>query len=112
MKTTKLFLLAITAIFILAGCSKDETPQVDKVTYNKDVKSIFLSKCTPCHLEGGINPSKFDDYNTAKAKIDAILLRVNLDPTAQGFMPKNGTKLSASEINTLTMWKTDGTLEN
>jgi len=110
---TKLLLLAFFSVsLILASCSKDEEPAVTKVTYNNAAKSVFVTNCTPCHVTGGANPNKWDDYSMAKSKIDAILDRVNRDATADGFMPKNGTKLPAATIDILTKWKADGLLEN
>ena len=110
---TKLLLLAFFSVsLILASCSKDEEPAVTKVTYNNAAKSVFVTNCTPCHVTGGANPNKWDDYSTAKSKIDAILDRVNRDATANGFMPKNGTKLPAATIDILNQWKADGLLEN
>ena len=85
---------------------------VVKITYNKDVKAIFVASCAPCHLAGGTNPNKWDDYTSAKNKITTILDRVKRDQGAAGFMPRNGTKLSAATIATLEKWVTDGTLEN
>jgi len=85
---------------------------VVKITYNKDVKAIFVASCTPCHLAGGTNPNKWDDYTSAKNKIATILDRVKRDQGAVGFMPRNGTKLSTATIATLEKWVTDGTLEN
>jgi mono/diheme cytochrome c family protein len=113
MKTKSLLLALFTAGLILASCSKDEEePAVTKVTYNNAAKSVFVSNCAPCHVTGGANPNKWDDYNTAKAKIDAILDRVKRDVAAAGFMPKGGTKLPASTIDIITQWKADGLLEN
>ena len=110
---TKLSLLAFFSVsLILASCSKDEEPAVTKVTYNKDAKTVFVSNCAPCHVTGGANPNKWDDYNTAKSKIDAILDRVNREEAAAGHMPKNGPKLPAATIDILTQWKADGLLEN
>jgi cytochrome c553 len=83
-----------------------------KTTYNADVKSIFVTSCTPCHLAGGANNNKWDQYAQAKAKINVILDRVQRDPGASGFMPKGGTKLSAEKIAVLKKWLDDGLLEN
>lgn len=83
-----------------------------KTTYNADVKSIFVTSCTPCHVAGGSNSNKFDQYAQAKAKINGILDRVQRDPGATGFMPKGGTKLSAEKIAVLKKWLDDGLLEN
>jgi hypothetical protein len=108
----KLFILLIfSVILVFNACKKKDENPVVKVTYTKDVKPIFVSNCS-CHLAAGANPNKWDDYATAKSKISLILDRINRDQTAVGFMPKNGTKLPAATITTLTQWQTDGLLEN
>ncbi|MCU0324397.1 MAG: cytochrome c [Spirosomaceae bacterium] len=101
------------SIFIMS-CSKEaETPAPVKVTYNKDIKAIFTANCTPCHLAGGTNPNKWDDYTQAKAKITAILDRVQRQPGTTGFMPRNGTmQLPQATIDKLKQWVSDGLLEN
>lgn len=83
-----------------------------KITYVANVKSIFTTSCTPCHLAGGANPNKWDDYTQAKGKISAILDRVQRAPGSAGFMPKVGNQLTAAQIATLKQWVTDGLLEN
>ncbi len=88
------------------------TVNVLKTTYNADVKSILVNSCTPCHLAGGANPNKWDQYAQAKAKINVILDRVQRDTGATGFMPKSGSKLSAENIAILKKWLDDGLLEN
>jgi len=82
-----------------------------KVTYLADIKPLMVASCTPCHLAGGSNPNKFDDYATAKSKITTILDRVQRESTAAGFMPRGGTKLSAANIALLNKWVADGLLE-
>lgn len=100
----------ITISMAFNACTKKEDP-VPLITY-ADVKTIFLTNCTPCHLPGGINPNKWDDYSTAKSKISNILDRIQRDPTATGFMPyKKGASISAAEIAKLKQWQTDGLLE-
>jgi uncharacterized repeat protein (TIGR01451 family) len=91
--------------------SKTPSPIVI-ITYAADVKPIFVTSCTPCHLTGGANPNKWDDYAQAKAKITAILDRVQRAPGTAGFMPKVGTALTPAQIATLKKWVTDGLLEN
>jgi len=112
---TRIFALVVTSAFLfLNSCTKDEDPEpvaVTKVTFVKDVKPILAASCTPCHMAGGINPNKFDDYTTTKSKISSILDRVQREPSAAGFMPAGGAKLSASTITTLNKWVTDGLLE-
>jgi hypothetical protein len=83
-----------------------------KVTYTADIKPLLVANCTPCHLPGGVNPNKWDDYATAKSKISVILDRVQRETTAVGFMPKGKAKLSAENIALLSKWVSDGLLEN
>lgn len=82
-----------------------------KITYLADVKPLLVASCTPCHLAGGANPNKWDDYAQAKGKITVILDRVQRAPGTAGFMPKVGTQLTAAQIATLKQWVTDGLLE-
>jgi hypothetical protein len=109
----QLSVAAIAASF-LNGCSKKEDEPVPvKITYAKDIKALFVANCTPCHLAGGTNPNKWDDYATAKTKIATILDRVQRTPGTTGFMPRNGTmQLPAATIALLKQWQTDGLLEN
>ena len=111
MKTRLFFpaLLSVTLVFI--GCQKDDDEPVVKVTYTKDVKPIMVANCTPCHVAGGANPNKFDEYMPTKNKITSILDRVTREESAAGFMPAGGTKLSSETIDILNNWVADGTLE-
>ena len=87
------------------------TVNVVKTTYMADVKPILTTSCTPCHMAGGTNPNKWDEYTPAKTKITLILDRVKREQGATGFMPRNGTKLSADKIAVLEKWLADGLLE-
>lgn len=82
-----------------------------KVTFNTDIKPLLTASCTPCHLAGGANPNKWDDYTTAKGKITVILDRTQRAPGSTGFMPKAGTALTAAQIALLKKWVDDGLLE-
>lgn len=109
---TRLFisaLLSVTLVFI--GCQKDDDEPAVKVTYTKDVKPIMVASCAPCHVAGGTNPNKWDEYTPTKNKITTILDRVNREEGAAGFMPNGGTKLSSETIDMLNKWVADGTLE-
>jgi mono/diheme cytochrome c family protein len=87
------------------------TVNAAKITYMADVKSIMTTSCTPCHMAGGANPNKWDEYTPTKTKIASIIDRVKREPGSTGFMPRNGTKLSAEKIAVLEKWVTDGLLE-
>lgn len=88
------------------------TVNAGKVNYVNNIKPLITASCTPCHVVGGINSNKFDNYATAKSKITGILNRVQRESTASGFMPQGGTKLSAENIALLQKWVDDGLLEN
>lgn len=82
-----------------------------KVTFMTNIKPLLTASCTPCHMPGGANPNKWDDYATTKTKITGIIDRVQRETTAAGFMPKGGSKLSADNIALLKKWVDDGLLE-
>jgi len=88
------------------------TVNLAKTTYVANVKPILTASCTPCHLAGGSNPNKWDEYTPTKNKINSIIDRVKREQGASGFMPRNGTKLSADKIAILEKWIVDGLLEN
>lgn len=113
MKHKILILILCTSFFVVNSCKNDDEPApAVKVTYVNDVKPIFMNSCTPCHLAGGANPNKWDDYTQAKTKITTILDRVQRTPGSTGFMPQAGTPLTSAQIATLNKWVTDGLLEN
>jgi mono/diheme cytochrome c family protein len=87
------------------------TVNVAKTTYMADVKPILTVSCAPCHMAGGANPNKWDEYTPTKTKINTILDRVKREQGSTGFMPRNGTKLSADKIAILEKWLADGLLE-
>jgi mono/diheme cytochrome c family protein len=87
------------------------TVNAAKITYLADVKPIMTASCGACHLAGGGNPNKWDEYTPTKTKIATIIDRVKREPGAAGFMPKGGTKLSADKIAILEKWVADGLLE-
>ena len=108
---------AAAAIFVAAwSCKKDDAVVVvvPKLTYEADIKSIFVLHCTPCHLAGGFKVNHWDDFSTAKTNITLILDRIQRDPTASGFMPRAGSgnaPVTAAEITKLKQWVTDGLVE-
>ncbi len=88
------------------------TVNLKKVTYTADVKPLLTASCAPCHIAGGANPNKWDEYTPTKTKIATIIERVKREPGTTGFMPRNGTKLAADKIALLEKWQADGLLEN
>lgn len=126
----KLFTLAFLSLFIIS-CSDDsesdisttlmteETPkdtsdtekdETPKLSFAKDIVPIISNKCTPCHVNGGDN-TNYSSYLAAKNNAEGIKNRVNRAQGSVGFMPNGRTKLSASELDKISQWITDGKLE-
>ena len=114
----KLTLLSLVAMFCIAitisSCTKDvieDIIPVEKVTFDADIKSIITANCAPCHVDGG-GETNYTTYNNAANGITSIISLTNKNPGETNFMPKNGTKLSQTNLDLLAKWKADGTLEN
>ncbi len=81
-------------------------------TYEANVKPMVLNSCTPCHIPGkGGNKKPLDNYESAKASIDDVVHRIELNPADKGFMPMKHDKLSDSAVAVFKKWKVDGLLE-
>lgn len=111
-----LYIFITGSVFLFfKACNSNEKSDVisppDKVTYERDIKPILATSCIPCHFPGGVSPYKWDNYEAVKYKIALIIERVNKEPGAKNFMPKDGTKLSPESIAILRKWVTDGTRE-
>lgn len=107
--------IAATAlIFANCGSSKKAvaTP-VAKLNYEANVQSVVVAYCSPCHIPAkGGNKKPYDNFANMKTDIDEIIRRIELEPTARGFMPfKKNAKLSDSTINVFKQWRADGLLE-
>jgi hypothetical protein len=107
--------MSCLTFFFVKSCNENNNFRVisppDIVTYERNIKPLLTTYCTPCHYAGGISPYKWENYEAVKYKISIIIERVNKDQGAKHFMPKDGTKLSAKSIAMLRKWVADGTLE-
>ncbi len=119
----KIFLLASLAatVFVFTNCGSskkaakaDATPVVAKSTFDTNIQTLLTANCSPCHIPAkGGNKRPYDNFANAKADIDEIIRRIELNPGDRGFMPFRGkAKLSDSTINAFKQWKTDGLLQN
>ena len=81
------------------------------VTFTKDIKPMFVLKCSPCHADGGDRVNKYVEYNTAKTLITGIIGRITKENTDPAFMPKNGVKINPTEMKLINKWIEDGLLE-
>jgi hypothetical protein len=76
------------------------------VSFNKDVKPLVQSKCTPCHVSGGSQPN-WTNYSNAKNNIANMIAR-----TESGSMPQGGPPLTAAEIQVFKDWMNNCFLES
>ena len=114
-----LFSIICFSVYI-QSCSKDnfEDPILDNncdttsVSYIKDIKPLFESKCNSCH-SGSSAPRgiKTDNYNDVKSNFSSILGAVE---HKNGFsaMPQGSAKLSDCNINKLNRWNNLGKPDN
>jgi hypothetical protein len=72
-------------------------PNPSGVNFDEEVLTLVNSKCAPCHTTG--SQSKWNDFNTAKNGISAMISR-----TKSGSMPQGGPALSTAEIKILEDW--------
>lgn len=102
----------LVLLFLLASCgAKKETPAptapatIDTtITYTNAVAPMISSHCGICHIDivsGGVS---FDSYSNVVAHIDRMIAR-----TSAGTMPPAGhAPLSASQVDTLRIWRASG----
>lgn len=108
----------VAGISMLSNChsakktaAKTSAPPIAAaVTYHSNMESVLAANCSPCHFPAkGGNKPPFDTYEAAKAKIDSMIARIELNPTDKGFMPFKRPKLSDSTINLFKQWRDSGT---
>src|SRR5215216_2061732 len=107
--------VALTVI-IFSNCHSAKKVQaetmVPKLTYEQDLQPAIAQNCSPCHIPSkGGNKKAFDTYDAAKANIDSMIARIELNPGQKGFMPFKGKKLSDSTINLFKQWREAGTIK-
>ncbi len=92
------------------GCSIKKTEKVlSGVTFTGEVKSIIDANCavSGCHVSGGAAPSSFTVFSNIQSSANQIK-----SLTQSGAMPKNGTKLSPTQLDAIACWVDDGALNN
>ena len=110
------FYLLALGVLIISSCSKEEMePEVEIVdmcagtnyTYTDDLKSLFDTKCTPCH-DGSTQLSDYTSYEGIFE--DRILMR---DAIILGFeeVTNNRVELSQEEQDLILCWINKGAKE-
>lgn len=113
MKNLKIVLLAISGLF-LVSCESTTTQDISAVvtnpTYNANVAGVMNAKCTGCHGGGNQYPN-LETYAEVKDAAQNGTLLCRLDASCGSIMPQEGS-LPQATITMITLWKTQGYLEN
>lgn len=113
MKQFFLIALTISSVVVFSNCSSSKKAMAAKavpaVTYEANIQQLLVGNCSPCHFPAkGGNKLAFDNLETVKSNIDAIITRMERNPGEKGFMPFKRAKLSDSTIMVFKQWKADG----
>jgi hypothetical protein len=101
--------LFLATLVIFQFCSSSKKAQkAPKITYSNKVQSVIAGSCSPCHV-GNARSGHLDSYDSAKAHINDIVRRIQLNPTDRGFMPSRRSKLPDSTIQFFVAWQNAGT---
>ncbi|WP_201981593.1 hypothetical protein [Hymenobacter rubidus] len=79
------------------------------ITFTNNVRPLVVSYCGNCHTGGG--QTNYTIYANAVANITLILDRVQRSSSTPGFMPKNGSPLTAAQVTMLQQWQAQGLLQ-
>lgn len=104
----------ILFIVVIISCSNDSDDDDmlppsnnDPVTYQLHVKPIIDGNCLNCHGNPTANnaPMSLTTYTEVKNAVQTRGLIVRVE---NGSMPLTGNDLSASQVQTIKDWRTDG----
>ena len=110
-----LMLTGMFSILFIISCSSgsdddDLTPNPpggNNITYANTISAIVSANCTGCHGNPPTNdaPMSLTTYSNVK---EAVENRGLINKIETGAMPKNGTMLSATQIQNFKTWQTNG----
>ncbi|MDP3312164.1 c-type cytochrome [Lutibacter sp.] len=104
------------SLFIFASCSSNSddddiippnNPPASNITYTNTISSIMSENCTSCHGATPTNnaPMSLNTYATVKSAIEN---RGLINQIETGNMPKNGNKLTTTQIQNIKTWQANG----
>jgi mono/diheme cytochrome c family protein len=114
MKNLLMFTSMFLTLFIVScssGSDDDDDPIINPpattITYTNTISAIVNGNCTGCHGSTPTNgaPMSLTTYNNVK---DAVVNRGLINQIETGNMPKNGTDLTATQIQNFKTWQTNG----
>lgn len=88
----------------------------EKITFHRDVLPILQNRCQECHRDGEIGPFALMDYKDEAKKARNLVASVGsrqMPPwkPVDGIPMQHDRRMTKLEIETLTSWIADGTLE-
>jgi hypothetical protein len=112
-------LLFLLALVVFQFCKPTQSTQVKLskkippellVSYEKHIKPIMVSKCTPCHFPELGKKKMLDTYESTKESLNDILTRIQLPTEDPEFMPYKSKKpaLTPEEIKVFKDWLEQG----
>ena len=111
---SSIVILTLSIFIFSCSCSSSSDDDMEaggptdpSITYTNRIKGIMSSKCLPCHANPTTQNAPFSltTYNEAKNAVNSNGLIAAIE---SGSMPKNGSKLSTSDINAVKAWKANG----
>ncbi len=110
------FRLALCLLSLGVGELAAHTPVTTKFRFSEDILPILERHCTRCHRPGGGTPFSLREYASARPWAESIkeqVLERNMPPlyVDGGVALKNGSRLSAREIDTIVSWASGGAPE-
>ena len=128
-------LISLHAILIFASCTSDKKSPLtlsnndttvhpivctDTVHFSIEIQPIITNSCaiTGCHVghgQGGVDALDYGIFANIQAQDSAIYSRLTMLPSqtgVPGFMPKNASPLSVSQIKSFYCWWKQGALNN
>ncbi|MDB4991719.1 MAG: hypothetical protein JWN04_6897, partial [Myxococcaceae bacterium] len=84
------------------------------VTYQREIRPLLEDNCVECHTQGGIGPSRLDDWTTVKALGGAIVAAVGAGrmppwPASDTCHPiQDSRALPQATKDLFAQWQTDG----
>src|SRR6185295_12281631 len=114
MKKIVVLLLVITGAFVILSGASANSGTEPEVTFERDVASVFQSRCVACHQAGGSAPMSLATYGEARPWARAIKEKVitHAMPPFYAAGPvgyyENDTRLTKNEIDTIVRWVDSG----
>jgi hypothetical protein len=112
MKKLKLIFLILPFSIVLINCNSTKkgteyTAVEKKLSYNKDIKPIIETSCTPCHIPPQGRKEPLENYMHVKENISSIIERIKLPQEDRKFMPPRNKKpaLNDSLVAVLIKWQ-------